>query len=149
MYERHFTAGWADMDANAHMRNSAFLDRCSDTRFSYFADHGFSAEEFVRQRIGPVVRSDTIEYRREVRLLDALRVTLELTGMAPDGSRMRLRNNIYGADGTLAVQVTSVVGWLSLDARKLMAPPPALLEALNRITRTDDFEELPSSVRGR
>lgn len=147
MHERHFIAGWADMDANAHMRNSAFLDRCSDTRIGFFSEHGFPAEEFARHRIGPVVRKDEIEYYKEVRLLDLLRVTLELGGLAVDGSRMLIRNDIYRGDGELAVRVTSTVGWLGLETRRLVAAPEQLLAALRLLSHTPDFAELPSSVR--
>lgn len=28
MYEQTLHAGWGDMDFNAHMRNTAFLDKC-------------------------------------------------------------------------------------------------------------------------
>ena len=41
MYCKSFIAGWGDMDANAHMRNTAFLDRAADVRMMFFADHGF------------------------------------------------------------------------------------------------------------
>ena len=32
MFEKTFVAGWGDMDFNAHMRNTSFLDRSADVR---------------------------------------------------------------------------------------------------------------------
>jgi acyl-CoA thioester hydrolase len=58
-----------------------------------------------------------------------------------------LRHEIHRSDGKLAARVTSAGGWLDLAARKLIAPPPALLAAMNLLDRTADFVELPSSVR--
>jgi acyl-CoA thioester hydrolase len=47
----------------------------------------------------------------------------------------------------MAVRVTSTGGWLDLDARKLVAPPDNLLQALLAMPRSDDFETFASSKR--
>ena len=147
MFERRFIAGAAEMDYNAHMRNSAYLDMCSDVRFLFFAEHGFSADEFSSRAFGPVVMHDDISYRAEVRLLEEVTVGLALAGLADDGSRFILRNEIRKTDGTLAAAVSSTGGWLDLSKRRLMAPPGELLDALRELDRTDDFDVLPSSVK--
>lgn len=36
----------------------------------YFASRGYSMDSVVRNRIGPVVTSDELNYRAELRLLD-------------------------------------------------------------------------------
>ena len=148
MYSKSMIACWGDMDANAHMRNSAFLDKASDVRMLFFAEHGFPVSEFARLRLGPVVTKDDLEYRREVTLLQTLTVTLEIAGMAPDGSRFVIRNNLLREDGKLCARVTSVVGWLDLVARKLVAPPDALLAAVRSADKISDFVELPSALAG-
>lgn len=58
MYAKTLFAGWGDMDFNAHMKNTAFLDKSADVRMMFFAENGFSVEEFSRLRIGPVVMKD-------------------------------------------------------------------------------------------
>lgn len=140
-------AAWADMDANAHMANVAYLSKCVDARMSFFKAHGFPVSEFAKRRIGPVVRRDEIEYHREIGLLDPITVTLELAGLAPDGSRFRLRNEILTGEGKLAARITSEGGWLDLAKRKLIAPPDDLLAALQAMPPTVEFERLPSSIR--
>jgi acyl-CoA thioester hydrolase len=147
VYEKCLFAGWGDMDFNAHMRNTAFLDKSADVRMMFFADNGFPAAEFARHRIGPVVMKDEVEYYREVALLQALRVTLAIAGMSEDGSRFLLRNEFFRTDGTPCARVTSVGGWLDLDRRKLAVPPGPLLEALGTLDRTDGYKVLPSSLR--
>ena len=89
-------ARWADVDQNAHLSSSAFLDMAVDAHMTFVSQQGFAASEFTTRQVGPVVRRDEIEYLREVRLI---------------------------------------------------VPPGGLLEALNRLTRTADFEVLPSSVQ--
>ena len=141
------TAAWADMDANAHMGNFAYLNKCVDARMAFFKQHGFPVTEFAKRRIGPVVRRDDLEYHREVSLLEPISVTLALAGMAPDGSRFRLLNEVVKADGRLAARIKSEGGWMDLVARKLIAPPDDLREALAAMPQTTEFETLPSSIR--
>lgn len=145
-FSKTFHVRWGDMDFNAHMGNTAYLDACVDVRLMYFQDHGFSMRELERLRVGPVVLRDELEYFRELRLLDSVRITLELAGLSVDGSRFRLRNEFFRADGALAARVTTLGGWLDLSRRKLTAPPEELANALRLLTRTEDYQELPSSL---
>lgn len=140
-------AGWADMDANAHMANFAYLNKCVDARMGFFKQHGFPVAEFAKRRIGPVVRRDELEYHREVGLLEPLTVTLALAGMAPDGSRFRLVNEVLKSDERLAARIRSEGGWMDLAARRLIAPPDDLREALAAMPQAPEFETLPSSLR--
>ena len=146
MYTKKLYAGWADMDFNSHMKNTAYLDKTADVRQMFLIERGFPMEEFLRLRIGPVVMKDEVEYFREVGLQQEITVTYALTGHAPDGSRFALRHEIFRSDGRLAARVTSTGGWLHLDERRLIAPPPALLSAMNSLERTSDFVVLPSSL---
>ena len=146
-YEKSFEVSWAQLDANNHMANTAYLDICVDVRFSYFASQGFAASEFAKLRIGPVVRRDEVDYYRELHMLQPIRVTFALAGISEDASRFRIRNEIFRDDGQLAARVTSHGGWLDLNARKLVAPPEGLANALRNLERTADFEALESSVK--
>jgi acyl-CoA thioester hydrolase len=148
-FELAITTGWADMDMNAHMRNTAYLDHAVDVRLKWFAHCGFNPGEFARRRIGPVIMSDEVRYQREVGLLEPLRATLALAGLAPDASRFRLRNEFLRADGTLAARLDSTGGWLDLVGRRLITPPAEIVASLEALGRTDDFQALPSSLRPR
>jgi acyl-CoA thioester hydrolase len=145
-FTRTFLVRWGDMDFNAHMRNTAYLDMSADTRMLFFQEHGFTMREFERLRIGPVVRRDEVEYFRELRLLETVTVSFSLAGLSGDASRMRLRNEFTRQDGQLAAKVTTTGGWLDLAERRLISPPAALAEALRSLPRAEDFQELSSSV---
>jgi len=75
VYSKTTFAGWADMDFNSHMKNTAFLDKGADVRLAFFAENGFPTSEFFRLRIGPVIQKDEVEYFREVALLQEIEVT--------------------------------------------------------------------------
>jgi acyl-CoA thioester hydrolase len=147
MFQRHLIAGWGDMDFNSHMRNTAYLDKSADVRMMYFAERGFPMSEFVRLKIGPVILKDELEYFREVQLLEELVVDLAVAGLAEDGSRWVIRNGFVRTDGKPIARVTSSGGWLDLSLRKLVPAPAGLLQVLQEISRTDDFQVLTSSAR--
>ena len=138
---------WSDIDSLSHMKNTAYLDAAVDVRFLYFESRGFGSRDLTALGIGPVVRRDEIEFYRELRFLDAYTVTHQLAGASDDVSRFRLRNEFYRSDGNLAARLTSTGGWLNLRERKLVAPPSAVAEALRALSRTADFDRLPSSLR--
>ena len=131
------------MDFNGHLANTAYLDLAADVRMAFFAEHGFPTAEFRRLGIGPVVRKDELEYFREIGLHETVTVTHAATAMSPDGSKFALENEIWTAGGERAAVVQSSGGWLDLRRRKLVTPPPALLEALRKIPRVEAFVELP------
>jgi acyl-CoA thioester hydrolase len=145
MFQKTLIAGWGDMDYNAHMRNTAYLDKSGDVRMMYFADRGFPMAEFARLQLGPVVMKDEVQYFKECHLLDEIVITLAIAGLSDDCSRMILRNEFY-RKGVLAARVNSTAGWFDLKHRKLICPPPELAKPLRDLARTDDFVALPGSA---
>jgi acyl-CoA thioester hydrolase len=95
-FVKTFNVRWGDMDFNAHMKNTAYLDISGDVRMMYFSENGFPMSEFVRLKVGPVVMRDEIEYCRELQLLEPISVNLTLAGLSHDDSRFYLRNESSG-----------------------------------------------------
>jgi acyl-CoA thioester hydrolase len=147
IFEKHFEVGWRDVDPNGHIANTAYIEYAVDTRVAFFDSCGFPPENFLKYGFGPVLKSDFVEYFREVLMLEKLIVTMENGGFAEDGSRFRVVNTIYKADRELAARVASVGGWLSLKDRKLIEPHPDIKNAWLQLLRTNDFEELRSSIK--
>jgi acyl-CoA thioester hydrolase len=146
---RRFLAGWADMDWNSHMANTAYLNKVVDARVLALAEKGFPMEEFVRLRLGVVIMKDELEYKREVMWMEEIDITFSIAGLAPDGSRFKVQNEVRRENGDLAARIISTGGFMDLDARKLVAPPPAVLDAYRSLPRTEDYVELPSSLKRR
>ena len=146
-FEQTFKVSWAHLDAMGHMANTAYLDLAVDTRFAYFESQGFSSAEFRRLGFGPVVRRDEVDYYRELHMMQSIRITLMLGGIAPDASRFRLVNEFWRDDGALSARLASTGDWLDMKARKLVAPPEKLAAVLHALDRTEDFTALESSVK--
>jgi acyl-CoA thioester hydrolase len=81
----------------------------------------------MARRTGPVLLSTTAHFRRELRVTDEVDVTCVVKFGA--GKTFTLEQTITKADGTLSAEVSSVLGVLDLDARKLFADPRAVLES--------------------
>lgn len=132
-------AGWGDMDFNAHMANTAYMNHAVNARMRFFDENGLPMKELLRLRIGPVVFKDELEYYREAHLLQELTVTVQFAGHSADRRLARLRNEFYRGETKLA-RITSVVGWLDLQERKLIVPPDVVYTAIETLERTEDFE---------
>lgn len=88
--------------------------------------------------------SETLSYRRELYLADQVTVTVELTALSSSGHRWGLQHRISRGE-ELAASVRLTGGWLSLDTRRLVAPPAELTAALSALPHSEDLAELPDS----
>ena len=147
LFEKQFEAGWRDVDMNGHVANTTYIDYAVDVRVGFFDSCGFPPQDFLKYGFGPVIKNDFVEYFREVLMLEKMTVTIENGGFAQDGSRFRVVNCIYKEGRVLAARVVSIGGWLSFKERKLIEPPDILKNAWFELPRTEDFEELRSSIK--
>lgn len=142
-FSRRFHVGWGDLDGNAHMANTAFLDHAADVRMAFFDAHGFGMPRFAQERLGPVIVRDELDYHKELRLLDEYTVDVEAAGLSPDGVRFRLHNTFRTGD-TMIARVTSEGLWFDLDKRRPRSPPTDLVAAMRGMSKSTDFAELVS-----
>lgn len=146
-FECHFEVRWADLDGNRHVRNTAFSEYATHTRFRLLAAHGFDQARLEELRFGPVMMREEIRYRREVLFGDALIVNVRCAGLSSDTSHWRVHQDVLRSDGRGAVVLSIQGGWIHLDTRKLVSPPAELAAVLQSLPRTRDYEELPSLMR--
>lgn len=144
-----FTVRWADLDANRHVRNTAYSEYGTDARLQYLVANGFSPDTFERRRFGPVIFREEIRYRREVLFGDRFDVELRLGGLAPDGSQWRILHRFLRSDGKEAASLVVEGAWMSLETRRLVAPTPDLVEILRKLPPGEDCAELPSLLAQR
>lgn len=143
-FDARFYVGWSDLDSNAHMSNTSFLDHASDARMLFFAQHGFTVARFAAEKFGPVVVRDELMYRKELRLMEEFIVDFELAGLSVDGVRFRVRNTFRNMAGDIAAAVTSDGVWFDTELRRSRIPPPELDGLMRALQRGEDFKEIPS-----
>lgn len=146
-HEEHFAVRWSDLDANRHVKNTVFSEFATHTRFRLLESHGFDQARFEQLRFGPVMLREEIRYRRELAFGDDVVVNVLFSGLSEDGSAWRVQQEVSRA-GKQAAVLTLDGAWLHLDSRKLIAPPPELLELLRGLPRVGSFEVLRSMLRG-
>lgn len=148
-FECRFEVRWADLDGNRHVRNTAFSEYATHTRFRLLASHGFDQARLESLRFGPVMMREEVRYRREVLFGDTLVVNFRCAGLSPDSSQWRVHQEVLRSDGREAAVLTIQGGWIDLDSRKPIVPPAELASVLQTLPRTRGYEDLPSLVRRR
>jgi acyl-CoA thioester hydrolase len=125
---QRFVIQWRDLDANGHMRNTAYLEYATQARFAFFATHGFPLSEFRQLSLGPITLRDEITYVREVHMLETIESRLHAANWSDDGSRFRLVNDIVNRDGDRVARVVADLAWMNMATRAITAPPAELFQ---------------------
>lgn len=146
----HFTTTlhvrWSDCDANGHAANTAYSEYGTDTRVAYLASHGWTLEDFMKHRCGPVITREEIDYLRELRMGDEVKVDIALVGGSADESRWKIQHEFTRTrDGKVCARILLTGGWMDLDARRLRRPPEQLAETFRKIERSAAWEVLPDA----
>ena len=142
MYKKQFEIRWSDVDANAHLANSAHTNFMSHTRMTFFAEQGFSMPEIKKHNIGPVVFYEHMYYFKESFLGTPITVTLEVSGLSEDGMLFRFEHNFYDAKGNNLAYCEMQGGWIELKKRKLTGLPEPLLSLMNKFPKSESFKVL-------
>ncbi len=142
-FTRRYDVRWSDADANGHVRHTVYPELGAEVRLAWLAAAGWDWKRFERERIGPVLLREEIDYRREVGLNGSVAIDVETVGLSPDGGRWKLRHTVRKEDGEVAAQVLVLGGWIDLEARRLVVAPPSLLEVLRAAPRAADYADLP------
>jgi acyl-CoA thioester hydrolase len=132
---------WSQIDANQHMRHSAYADFAAQARLCLLEGLGLKPATLFGHRIGPVLFREELFYLREVNLNDYIKVTCELTRSRPDGSRWTIRHELFRGDGIKAAIVIVDGAWIDMDKRKLAILPEELSRLFMTTPKSSDYVE--------
>lgn len=131
---------WSQIDANRHLRHSAYADFAAQARVEMLEALGMTAAVMAQNRIGPILFREETVYLREVRPGDTVKVTCSLSKCRKDGSRWSFVQCIYRGDDVLAAEVTVEGAWIDMDKRKLTFPPKDFNQRfLDELPKTEHF----------
>ncbi len=142
LFFKEFTVGWGDLDANGHMRNTAYLECAATARLCYLARHGFSVQRFSKEGFNAIVLKDEISYTREIHLLEAFSVNFLQDGMNANGSVYHIVNEFFNSRNKLMARVITEGAWFDLRARKIIAPPLELLATMQSLPKTSTYSPI-------
>ncbi|NLR81140.1 acyl-CoA thioesterase [Chitinophaga eiseniae] len=132
---------WSQIDANMHLRHSAYADFAAQARLRLLEWAGLDARQFLSLGIGPILFREELLYHREINPNDTVKVTCEMTRCKSDASRWSIKHEIFRGDGTKSATVLVDGAWIDTRKRKLTGLTSDLLEKFNAIPRSEDFVE--------
>jgi acyl-CoA thioester hydrolase len=130
---------WSQVDANMHLRHSAYADFAAQARLMLLEKLGFTTKLFQQYHIGPILFREELIYMREVSLNDMIKVSCELTKMRSDGSRWSFTQEVFRSDGVKAAVIHADGAWMDTEKRKLTGLPEALLASFDSVPKSADF----------
>ncbi|HZX74017.1 MAG TPA: acyl-CoA thioesterase [Cyclobacteriaceae bacterium] len=131
---------WSDIDANRHLRHSAYYDFGAAVRVKFLSERGITSEKLEELKIGPVLFREEAIFKREVKFEDQITIDMQLVKCTPDYGRWSIRHNIVKADGTLAAVINIDAAWIDLVKRKLTLPPEFILHIFETFPKSPDFQ---------
>lgn len=134
---------WSQIDANMHLRHSAYADFAAQARLELLETLGFDSRTFEELGIGPILFREELIYMREIRPNDVVRVTCMMTKVRQDGSRWSFRQEVFRGDGVQAAVINVDGAWINMKARKLSALPQEWIAKFMHIPKSPDFVEEP------
>lgn len=141
-----FNFRWSDIDANMHIKNTAYNDLFIQYRLGLLSKMGYGMAEFKKLGIGPMIIHEHLYYIQEVRADSEVYIDLFLKGNSEDGKYMQFAQHLYNNKGELSCYLDLTFVWLDIRARKLALPPAEMLAGLQRLEKTDDYKIIDSSA---
>jgi acyl-CoA thioester hydrolase len=141
-YELHVL--WSQIDANVHLRHSAYADFCAQARSNMLNQLGLSLQEFNKNKIGPILFREELNYLREIGLDEKIKVSVEITKYNTQNSRFSFRHVIYKENGVKAAIVVVDGAWMNIIERKLTSIPDDWKEIIYKIPKSEDYTEIDS-----
>ncbi len=132
---------WSQIDANMHLRHSAYADFAAQARLEILGSLGFNDKTLLELKIGPILFREELIYMREIRPSDTVQITCVLTKCRKDGSRWSFRQEIYRGDGVQAALINVDGAWINTEQRKLTGLPEEWAAKFMNIPKSPDFIE--------
>ncbi|WP_313190245.1 acyl-CoA thioesterase [Sphingobacterium sp.] len=135
---------WSQIDANVHLRHSAYADFCAQARSNMLNKMALSLEEFNKRKIGPILFREELNYLREIGLDERVKVSVVITKFNKLNSRFSFRHEIFKENGVKAAVVLVDGAWMNIRERKLTNIPEEWMEIISKIPKSEDYTEIDS-----
>lgn len=133
---------WSQIDANRHLRHSAYADLAAQARLNLLNSIGIDGTFLSSHNIGPILFREELIYLREILLGDNVVVTCEMTRSKLDGSRFSFKHEIFRGDGIKSATINIDGAWIDLQKRKLTPLPNDIIDKFNNIPKSIDYQQL-------
>ncbi|MCU0323734.1 MAG: acyl-CoA thioesterase [Spirosomaceae bacterium] len=119
-FSKIYEIGWNHLDANAHVKNSAYAEFGDDVRIAFWQMCGVSPLLMHELGIGPILFDSYIQFFRELQLGETIVVDLALENFSEDFRKWKIIQHIFKQDGLiLAAKITLNGSFMDLKTRKV------------------------------
>lgn len=138
-FSEEYVVRWADVDANQHLRHSAYSDYAAQTRVLALEKMGISFRAMGAMGIGPILFREELLYKKEVPIMDKITVTCDLVSARKDASRWSLQHKVFREDNELAAIINVDGAWLDTRKRKLATLSQETVDMFLALPKGDTF----------
>ena len=138
-FEIKIEVRWADVDANRHVRHSAYYDYGAHARIRFFHEIGFDTNKMSGLNIGPILFKEECSFIRELRAEDTITVNLLKGKMTEDAARWELHHEIFNQKNEKCAHLTLKGAWIDLEKRKLTVPPQEISAQFHTLPVGESF----------
>ncbi|MEM7160956.1 MAG: thioesterase family protein [Bacteroidota bacterium] len=144
-----FEVRWSDIDANRHMANSAYVERCIDCRVHFFNVSGVSTK-VISKDIGPVIFHEHYYFIKEMHMGEKAKMNMQLKGNSEDYRFVEFEINLYKTNGDLAMYSTLIFTLMDLNTRKIVTPTKDIISFYDGLEKAENYKVFdPSYTRAK
>ncbi len=142
IFKKTIEVRWSDIDANGHVTHTAYGTFATHTRVAWMASVDCNMTKLLELGFAAVLLKEQTEYFREIFLGEEVSIELYFAGSTKDNSRWKFVHKIYSANGKLSAINTVYGAWIDTSIRRIAPPPQYLLDRIQDLAMTDDFEHI-------
>lgn len=112
----------SDLDTFGHVNNAVYLRILEEARWEIITPRGYGLEKVRELGAGPTILEIHLQFRRELRLREKVKVRSWIT--EAEGKIQKMRQVIVNANGEEACIADFVFGLFDTKLRRLIEPTP-------------------------
>lgn len=117
------------LDSFGHVNNAQYMVLFEEARWEMITSRGYGLKQVHESKIGTVILSCSIKFKRELSVRDWITIETELVTV--EKKIGTIRHRILKDDGKIAAEAEYQMGCFDLNERKLIAPTEAWLHAVS------------------
>ncbi len=142
IFKKTIEVRWSDIDANGHLTHTVYGTFATHTRAAWMASINYSMTKLLELGLAAILLKEQTEYFREIFLGEDVTIELFFAGSTNDNSRWKFVHKIYNANNKLSAINTAYGAWIDTNTRRIAPPPQCILNLIQDLAKTSDFEHL-------
>ncbi len=116
------------LDSFGHVNNAMYLQLLEEARWEAISSRGYGMREVQNSQKGPVVLELSIQFRKELKLREKVKIDMLVTELRD--RIWKMEQNIFNEKGEKSAIAQITMGYFDLKNRKLIPVEPAWLQAI-------------------